>query len=176
MLNFTLGSQQKSSNDNRLVINGTQYLVSDNVIQILMDTAKKNPDWFLQSGNGSDWTKVPEKKAFDKPFNPDTYTKDTFLSVSDPEMVKKGCYKVSVNWTLSGQSVWTVRNGKRCIKSDLLKIVNAAAQQFKGSYEPENKVYCFGNKVNATKFAQSCRVISADRRKAVWAEYNKDKG
>ena len=174
MLQFTQSTHQ-STNDNRLVINGVQYLVNDAVIQILLDTERKNPDWFIRSGNGGDWTKAPEKKVYDKPFDPSTYTKDTVLNVSDPETVKRGCYTVSVNWALCGKDVWTSRNGKRVIKADLLSIVNASAQQFKGAYEKERKLYCFGSKANAEKFAQSCRVISADRRKAVWKSYEAKK-
>lgn len=165
------------NNDNRLVIGNTGYMVNDEVIKVLNNLFKTHPEYFTRA----EWAdkqsnKQPKQREYKGEFDPSKYTKSTFLTVSEIEQRDKRTFVVTIDWLKSGAEVWkTDRNGKRVIKSDLLTIVNNALSDNKGIYDKERKEYIFTTENRAKKFHDSTAVISADRRKAVWASYKAKK-
>ena len=164
------------NNDNRLIVNGKGFMVNDEVIKVLNNLLKTHSEYFTRA----DWADKPvvqdkpKQKEYKGEFDPTKYTKSTFLVTSEVEMRDKKTYVVTVDWIKSGSEVWkTDRNGKRVIKADLLTIVNDALSDNKGIYDKDRKEYIFTTEARAKKFHDSVSVISADRRKKVWASYKK---
>lgn len=176
---MSFGFDGTVNNDNRLIIGNTGYMVNDKVIEVLNNLFKTNPQYFTRAewaDKQPNQSKPQRQREFKGDFDPSKYTKSTFLTVSEIEQRDKRTFVVTIDWIKSGSEVWkTDRNGKRVIKSDLLTIVNDALSDNKGVYDKERKEYIFTTQARAKKFHDSVSVISADRRKAVWASYNKKK-
>lgn len=165
------------NNDNRLVIGNTGYMVNDEVIKVLNNLFKTHPQYFSRAewADNNKPSKKPQRE-YKGEFDPSKYTKSTFLTVSEIDQRDKRTFVVTIDWIKSGAEVWkTDRNGKRVIKADLLTIVNNALSDNKGTYDKDRKEYIFTAKSRAEKFHDSVSVISADRRKAVWASYKVEK-
>ena len=172
MREFRGQMQNTVKNDNKIMIGNTGYMVNDKVIDMFNSLYEKHPEYFTRAEY---LDKAPVKKDDDKPskpFNPDTYTKSTFLPVSEVEQRDKRTFVVTIDW-LKDSTCWkTNKWGKRVIKSDLLTIVNEALKKAEGTYDKERKEYIFTTQYRAKKFYNLVQCISADRRKAVWASYN----
>ncbi len=139
--------------------------------------SKTHPEYFTKAewADNNKPSKKPQRE-YKGEFDPSKYTKSTFLSVSEIDQRDKRTFVVTIDWIKSGMEVWkTDRNGKRVIKADLLTIVNNALSDNKGIYDKERKEYIFTTENRAKKFHDSVSVISADRRKAVWASYKVEK-
>ena len=166
------------NNDNRLTVNGKGFYVNDEVIKTLNNLYKGHPEYFTKAEftESNKTQSKPQQREYKGTFDPSKYTKSTFLTVSEVEQRDKRTFVVSIDWIKSGMEVWkTDRNGKRVIKADLLTIVNNALSDNKGIYDKERKEYIFTTETRAKKFHDSVSVISADRRKAVWASYKVEK-
>lgn len=164
------------NNDNRLIIGDTGYMVNDEVIKVLNNMFKTHPQYFTRAewADKQSKTDKPKQREYKGEFDPSKYTKSTFLTVSEVEQRDKRTFVVTIDWIKSGMECWkNDRNGKRVIKADLLTIVNNALSDNKGVYDKERKEYIFTTEARAKKFHDSVSVISADRRKAVWASYKK---
>lgn len=163
------------NNDNRLIVNGKGFYVNDEIIKALNGLYKTHPEYFTKadfSDSKAD-NKKPQRE-YKGEFDPAKYTKSTFLTVSEIDQRDKRTFVVTIDWIKSGMEVWkTDRNGKRVIKADLLTIVNDALSDNKGIYDKDRKEYIFTTETRAKKFHDSVSVISADRRKKVWASYKK---
>lgn len=165
------------NNDNRLTIGNTGYMVNDEVIKVLNNLFKTHPEYFTKAewADNNKPSKKPQRE-YKGEFDPSKYTKSTFLTVSEVDQRDKKTFVVTIDWIKSGAEVWkNDRNGKRVIKADLLTIVNNALSDNKGIYDKERKEYIFTTETRAKKFHDSVSVISADRRKAVWASYKVEK-
>lgn len=175
-MNFNIGAVK---NDNCLTIGNVGFLVNDKVIEVLNNLHTQHPEYFTRAEWGDrqfKTDKLPKQREYKGTFDPAKYTKSTFLTVSEVEQRDKRTFVVTINWIKSGMEVWkTDRNGKRVIKADLLTIVNNALKDNKGIYDKERKEYIFTARSRAEKFHNSVSVISADRRKAVWASYKVEK-
>ena len=168
------------NNDNRLTIGNVGFMVNDEVIKVLNNIQSSHTEYFTRAewaDKQSKTDKQPKRqREYKGEFDPSKYTKSTFLTVSEIDQRDKRTFVVTIDWIKSGMEVWkTDRNGKRVIKADLLTIVNNALSDNKGIYDKERKEYIFTTETRAKKFHDSVSVISADRRKAVWASYKVEK-
>ena len=164
------------NNDNQLTIGKVGYMVNDEVIKCLNNLLKTHPEYFTRAewADKNPSQDKPKQREYRGEFDPTKYTKSTFLVTSEVEMRDKKTYVVTIDWIKSGSEVWkTDRNGKRVIKTDLLTIVNETLGDNKGIYDKDRKEYIFTTEARAKKFHDSVSVISADRRKKVWASYKK---